>query len=131
MPTALRWLLVPISAAFGCWFGIALAVLLFSAFNSLCPADELVSGFCMASWFPPVEEGVQYAGAASGAALTVLLPYWLAPSHKRAVAMVAFALGAAYAIAFAATGFDAWPFAACAIATGLLVLAKIRALAAH
>lgn len=131
MLNALRWLLVPISAAFGCWSGIALAVLLYSAFNSLCPADKLVSGFCTASWFPAVEAGVQFSGAAIGAVLAVFLPYLLAPSQKRAVAIAAFVLGSAYAIGLAAISFDAWPYAACAIASAMLVLVKTRARTAH
>lgn len=129
--TALRWLLVPICAAFACWSGIALAVLLFFFFNSRCPPELLVSGFCTASWFPVVEAGTQLIGACAGAALAVLLPYLLAPSHKRAVALTAFVLGAIYSISFVLVGFDAWPYAACAIATGLLVLVKTRAHAAH
>ena len=131
VPTALRWLLVPVSIAFGCWSGMALALLLFSAFTSLCPADKLVSGFCTADWAPAMEQSVQYAGAAAGAALAVLLPYLLAPSHKRLAAAIAFALGAAFAIWVAIAGPAAWPYAACAIGTGLLVLVKTRAHAAH
>jgi hypothetical protein len=131
MLNALRWLLVPISTAFGCWFGIALAVLLHSAFTSLCPAGMLVSGLCHASWFPAAEAFAQYSGAALGAALAVLLPYLLAPSHKRIVAVVAFLLGAAYAAAFVVAGLDAWPYAACAIVSGLIVLVKTRPRAAH
>jgi hypothetical protein len=131
MLNALRWLLVPISAAVGCWSGIALAVLLHSAFTALCPAGLLVSGLCRASWFPAAEAFAQYTGAALGAVLAVLLPYLLAPSHKRSVAIAAFLLGAAFASAFVVAGLDAWPYAACAIASGFIVLVKTRARAAH
>lgn len=129
--TALRWLLVPVSIAFACWFGMALALLLFSAVTSFCPADKLVSGFCTADWATAMEEAVQYAGAAVGAALAVLLPHLLAPSRKRLTAAVAFVLGAAFAIWVALSGPGTWPYAACAIVSGLLMLVKTRAHAAH
>lgn len=59
------------------------------------------------------------------------LPYLLAPGHRRIVAIVAFLAGAAYAGAFVVAGLDAWPYAACAIASGLIVLVKTRPRAAH
>lgn len=125
MLTSLRWLLVPVSAAFGCWSGIPLALLLRSVFDSFCPAGQRISGMCQASWFPAAEAFSMYSGAAVGACLTVLLSYAAAPAHKRTVATGAFALGAAYAAAVATLVAGARPFAACAIAAGLASLAWV------
>lgn len=123
MLSALRWLMVPVSTAVGCWLGIAIALLLYASFDFFCPADQRVSGMCHASWFHAGAEFSQYAGAAIGAAIAVALPFFTAPSHKRAVATLAFLAGAAYALTFSWRAPGSWPYAAAAIATGLAVLA--------
>jgi hypothetical protein len=123
MPNALRWLLVPVSIAFGCWSGIPLALLLRSAADSFCPAELRISGMCHAPWFPAAETLSINTGAVVGACLTVLLSFAAAPHHKRAAATAAFVLGAIYAAGIASFIASAWPAAACAIAGGLAALA--------
>lgn len=121
--TALRWLLVPVLAASGCWLGLALGMLLGSTAHSLCPADQLVSGFCQAAWIGAAEAFSQYAGAVAGAASAVLLPFAVAPSHKRIAAAGAFLLGASYASYWTWHFPDDWQYPASALIAGLAALA--------
>jgi len=122
--TASRWLLVPVSAAFGCWFGIVLAMLLYAGFDHFCPASARVSGICHASWFHYTTEFAQYCGAAAGAAMAVSLPFLFAPSHKRTMSTLAYLAGAAFALYEAAgTAATIWPYVACALIAGLATLA--------
>lgn len=55
--------------------------------------------------------------------MTVSLPFFAAPRYKRIVSTLAFLFGVAFA--WHETGGDqsAWPYIACAVITGLAVLA--------
>lgn len=77
----------------------------------------------MPPWAGTVEAIAQYTGAAVGAAIAVLLPYALAPSHKRTASSCAFLLGASYALNWAFNFPEDWQYPASAIATGLAALA--------
>jgi len=98
MTTTLRWLAIP-PAIVAAW---ALAVLLGFGLRdvamSFCPAEDMVSGMCMASWYRYVEGGIIIGCAAIAAALVLAVSVLLAPSHRVAVATVV--LGGGVAVAF-------------------------------
>lgn len=98
MTTVLRWLAIP-PAIFAAW---SLAILLGFGLRDVairfCPAEDMVSGMCMASWYRFVEGGVIVGCAGIAAALILAVSVLLAPSHRVTVASVV--LGGGVAVAF-------------------------------
>jgi hypothetical protein len=93
----LRWLLVPPAALAGWWFALLLGMGLLAIGDSQCPAAQKVSGACIAGWYAHFERAVFVSCSAVAACLVVLLPALAAPAHRRRVAWIAFAWGAATA----------------------------------
>ncbi len=100
----IRWLATLVSPIAGYLFAIVGAVVLASGLRRLCPEDKMVSGICTASWYASSELAAISVTMSAGAVLFVLFPSVLAPSHRRAVAIVAFVAGL-----FLASNF-AWQF---------------------
>jgi hypothetical protein len=88
-----RWVAALISPLVGYLVAISGAVFLASGLKHLCPKEQLVSGMCTAKWYASAELAVISVAASAGAALVVLLPAVLSPSHKRVVGIAAFAAG--------------------------------------
>lgn len=94
---AIRWLLVPVSAAAvvaSCTFGARWAI---AAVDARCPPDSLVAGSCVEPWHTTAVEVSIYLAVAVGAFALVWLPALVAPQLKRGVAVVAFLLSVAVA----------------------------------
>ena len=87
----------------------------------LCPPELLVSGACTASWHGPAVDAGIAGGAALAAGLIMVTVVLLAPSHRRLVAVAAFAIGSAVAL-YMAHHAHAWAAGASAIAVGLIAL---------
>ncbi len=100
---ALRWMLVVPS------LGVGIGVAIFAAFISmdllmrLCPADQVESGACMASWYGTATEISFALATALGAVLFVAVPSTVAPTRKFEVALLAFATGVCF------VGYLNWP----------------------
>lgn len=88
--TLLRWLLVLPSVCLGIVSGYPVVIGLLVVAIKLCPSDQLVSGICIGSWFSYAEIGAYSVAAATGAALTVVLPALVAPSNRAHVALFAY-----------------------------------------
>lgn len=123
MASWLRWALV-VPAAVAAWY-VALFVGLaaYSGMNSLCPSAQVISGMCVAPWFPVASAVLRCAAAGLSAALVLLACAWVAPSHKTAAATVVFTIGVVAALVTG--GAYAIPETTSAIATGLGVAAYI------
>jgi hypothetical protein len=96
----IRWLAALVSPLVGYLVAIAGAVILASGLKRLCPEDQMISGMCTASWYASSELAAISIAGSAGAAVFVLLPTVLAPSHKRAVALAAFVAGLLLASGF-------------------------------
>jgi hypothetical protein len=121
-----RWLLVPVAAA-GIW-----SVALLSGFaavgvlDALCPAEQMISGFCTAPWHATSVDVLIVAYVAATAFGIVVVCGFLAPANKFTVALIAFLCGAVFA-AFAASEGTMWgPFISAAVggSAGLVVAAS-------
>jgi hypothetical protein len=123
--SALRWVLVPLAAAIAWALSIAVGVALHDGIERLCPADQFISGLCVAPWFPFVERVVFCASAALAAGLIVVSCTLAAPHHRAIVATGVFAIGSAVALAMAVAA-DAYLEGAAAISTGLLSSVWLR-----
>lgn len=119
----LRWLLVAPSWLVGVTLGLVVAMVLGTLSIQLCPTALLVSGLCMATWYPAVETLSFCIGAALGAVATVLLPALVAPHFRGRVAIAALGSGAACATwLLAAGGFSLLAPFACALASGAIAV---------
>jgi hypothetical protein len=112
--SALRWLAVPLSVVAVWWALLLLGIFSVGVLDALCPADLMISGMCTAPWHPPAFDALVVVYAALVSAGVVLVPAWLAPAHRFAVALSAYLLGACFAI-YVAVGGSMWlPFVAAA-----------------
>ncbi len=116
-----RWLLiVPIAVA--AWYvAVALGISLHMGLDALCPPDQIVSGLCTARWYPAASAAVVCTGAGLAAALILVACTWLAPSHRRRVAIATFVAGAVVAT-FMGLSANAYGPLATAIVAGAIVL---------
>jgi hypothetical protein len=122
---ALRWLLV-IPAGWAGWIVAALATMAADGLvPRLCPADEVVSGVCVAPWAPYAEKAIIAGGAGLAGALVVLFAALMAPAHRGAVAVLAFGAGLVAAL-YMAVMADAYAELAAAVGAGLLVVWWVR-----
>jgi hypothetical protein len=120
----LRWLSI-LPASFAAWYlALAAGIALHGTLLRFCPPDQLVSGWCAAPWYRFASQAVVCIGAGLAAALILVTSTWLAPAHKRLVAIAAYLVGAAVActMGFAATAYAAM---ACALLVGAGTLALI------
>jgi hypothetical protein len=98
---ALRWFAI-IPAALGYVFGVVIAFGIVMIGEWSCPAEEVVSGYCVAGWISYVTSVSLVAGASVTAFCMVLLSSVVAPRYKDTVASIMLMLGSAYAV-FSAT----------------------------
>ena len=93
-----RWLLI-VPVAVAAWYAaLFLGISLQLGLDALCPPDQVVSGSCTAPWHSAASAAAVCAGAGLAAVLILVACTWLAPSHRRQVAIATFSVGAAVAI---------------------------------
>lgn len=129
MVKALRWLLVIPVAVIGWYIGLIVAILIHMAGEHLCPAEEIVSGFCTAPWMAYVDDFAQALGSLLCGVLVVLFPTLLAPSHRGTVAAVAYASGLILSASFLMHGI--WVPVVWAALSGGFTLWRIRVVPAR
>lgn len=98
MTTTLRWLAIPPAIVAAWALAILLGIGLLEVAICFCPADDMVSGMCVAPWYRYVEGGIVVGCAGIAAALILVVSVLLAPSHRVVVATVV--LGGGVAVAF-------------------------------
>ena len=81
----LRWIAI-VPTAMACWW----ATLLFGlALDSLamrfCPPESVISGFCIADWFHPLEHWIVVGCAGLAGFLIVFVPCVVAPAQRHLV----------------------------------------------
>jgi hypothetical protein len=105
--TALRWILVPVTA-FAVWAAtLLIGIAGTSVLDSLCPADLMISGICTASWYRPATAALEVFCAALAAFGFMTLPAKVAPAFHVLVAAACFVLGGLLTIELALAG-DLW-----------------------
>lgn len=121
MTPALRWFAVLPAALAGWFLALALGLAAHSLGFAFCPADEIVSGACVAPWFGTFESTLQIVFAGLAGALVVFLAAAAAPRNRSIVAWCALAAGACVAVYFAVRTAAIAEFFA-AVASGLTVV---------
>ena len=97
MINLLRWIGILPAAIAGWYLALITGLLLLAALDSLCPPEEVVSGMCNASWYPLASRLLMCFGAALSAFLVVLVSSLVEPSQRKAVAWLAYVVGAVIA----------------------------------
>jgi len=122
---AVRWLLVAVLWIAGLYVWLFGTIGFESLALRFCPQDFLVSGTCAAQWYPAAQTAARCLGAALGAAAAVGLPSLVAPTANRRVAWCSFGSGAAVAVLLAYwLGSSAtWPLLA-ALCAGALATVR-------
>ncbi len=115
----IRWLWV-VPSAIVVWYAVlSLAPALNTLATQFCPADALLSGFCTASWFHPVERAIMVGCAGLTALAIVVVSAIIAPMHRIRAAAVMFALGMLVAVNML-THTGAYPEFTAAVLGGLI-----------
>jgi hypothetical protein len=124
--TWLRWIAVAPAGVAGWYIAFLVGLGILDGATRLCPAESMVSGACVAPWFPFISKVIFCVSTALAAILVVLLPALVAPGHRFAVACVAFGVGVLFASYFVLYT-DAVAEFVSAVAAGLLtVLGVLR-----
>jgi len=94
----LRWILVMPAGIGGFYLALIVTMAIQTAADNQCPLDYQVQGeviYCL--WPESVQVGFFAAGGALAAIFVVIFSTLIAPRHKKAVALIAYAGGAAVA----------------------------------
>jgi hypothetical protein len=126
MANMLRWILIPPAAVAAWYLAFVIGIALEVGLNALCPADQVVSGWCIAPWYRGASNALLWFGAGLAALLVLFACTLLAPTHKRHVAIVTFVVGAAVAarMGFGIRAYGALVAATVAGALGLWLLLR-------
>jgi hypothetical protein len=103
----LRWIFLPI-VCIAAWIAALFAgTIAHSIAESFCPAEQMISGMCVAPWFETLHTWLIRFFSAFAAALVISSAYFIAPAARPPVAWIVFGAGAAYALWIAVTA-SAW-----------------------
>jgi len=102
-----RWILLPVVCIAAWIVALFAGIFAHSIAESFCPADQMVSGMCVAPWFETVDTWLIRFFSAFAAALIIASSYFTAPAFRAIVAWFVFAAGAAYAL-WIAVAASAW-----------------------
>lgn len=109
MAQILRWVAVPLAGVVGWLATLFVGMASIGLLDSLCPPELVVSGACTAPWYDPAFTTLAVAFSFVVAFPIVLAPAATAPTHRFAVAIVAFLCGAAFATYVVAVDYSLWP----------------------
>ena len=124
-----RWLLIVPTAVIAWYAAILLGISLDLGLEALCPADQTISGLCVAPWYKTAFAAVTCVGAGFAAVLVLLACTWLAPSHRRLVATATFSVGAVVAIFMGVSANAMGPLITALLAGAVVLWILVRRLA--
>ena len=109
---------------------LAFGLVLYQLVESFCPAEQMISGMCVAPWFRYAAAAVFCVSAGVAAVLILVACTFMAPSHRPVVAGVVFVVGAMVALAMAVAA-SAFGELATALGVGALVTWRLRGVSPH
>ena len=122
----LRWILLPIVCIAAWIAALFTGIVAHSIAESSCPADQMVSGMCVAPWFEALDAWLVRFFSAFAAALIVVSCYFTAPAARALVAWVVFGAGAVYALWIAVVSWAWGEFVAAGVGGVAAVLLLTR-----
>jgi hypothetical protein len=87
-----RWILLPIVCIAAWIAALFTGIVAHSAAELFCPADQMVSGMCVAPWFETLDAWLIRFFSAFAASLIIVSYYFTAPAARVLVAWVVFGL---------------------------------------
>jgi hypothetical protein len=90
MGTGLRWILTPVASISAWYLALFSGIMLLTIAESYCPADEVISGTCVAPWFRAVESGIFCFSTALSAVFVVASAFFPSPFYTAARLSVSF-----------------------------------------
>lgn len=93
-----RWILLPIAGIAAWVAALFTGIVAHSVAEFFCPADQMVSGMCVAPWFETLDTWLVRFFSAFAAALIIVSCYFTAPTARTVVAWVVLAAGGVYAL---------------------------------
>jgi hypothetical protein len=121
-----RWILLPI-VCIAAWVAALFAgIVAHSVAELVCPADQMVSGMCVAPWFETLDAWLVRFFSTFAAALIIVSCYFTAPAARVLVAWVVFGLGAVYALWIAVVSWAWGEFIAAGVGGAAAVLLLTR-----
>jgi hypothetical protein len=125
--TLLRWIAVIPAGILGWYIAFLAGLALLTGARGLCAAESMVSGACIAPWFRYAEAAIICVSVALAASLVVVLPAFVAPRWRLAVAWVAFVAGLMVAVYFVAATAAVLEFVSAVLAGLLSVMGVLKA----
>lgn len=121
-----RWILLPI-VCIAAWVAALFAgIIAHSVAEFFCPADQMVSGMCVAPWFETLDNWLVRFFSGFAAALIIVSCYFTAPSARAHVAWIVFGAGGIYALWIAIVSWAWSEFVAAGIGGMATVLLLTR-----
>ena len=121
-----RWILLPI-VCIAAWIAALFAgIVAHAVAEFFCPADQIVSGTCVAPWFETLDTWFVRFFSAFAAALIIVSCYFTAPTARALVAWVVFGAGAVYALWIAVISWAWGEFVAAGVGSIATVLLLTR-----
>src|SRR5437867_12850426 len=96
--SVLRWILLPVVCIAAWIAALFIGIVVHSIAESFCPADQMISGLCVAPWFETLHAWLVRFFSAFAAALIISCAYFVAPAARRLVVWIVFGIGAFYAL---------------------------------
>src|ERR1041385_4338943 len=124
MNASTRWALLPVACLVGYIAACIVGDVALGVAELFCPADQMVSGSCIAPWFERLEDCVSYFCAGLAAAFVVIAAFAMAPVKRAWVAWCAFGFGAVVALYLAVLN-SAWPEFVSALVVDIIVVLLI------
>ena len=115
----IRWILAIPFGILGWFIALMLGIALHELAIYACPKEQLLSGMCVAEWFKSVRAIIMYFSFSIAAVLVVLLPTIIAPRHKLNIAIIAYIIGAIFAL-YTGIVIKEWFMAITALFIGLI-----------
>jgi len=129
---AVRWILVIPAAIAGWYLAFILGMLSVVALDALCPPEMMISGACMASWYPPAVDLLIIISTGLSAVLAIVGAYMVTPEAQRkmAIAYTTYSVGALTAGLWAFE-LNSWAEFSCAVALGLMAILFLKQRASY
>lgn len=102
-----RWILLPVVCIAAWVAALFFGIIAHSIAESFCPANQMISGMCVAPWFEALDAWLIRFFSAFAAALIIVSCYFTAPAARAVVAWVMFGAGVVYAL-WIAVASSAW-----------------------
>ena len=117
----IRWISIIPACVFTWWAVVLFGLYVLTVVEGYCPPNEMVSGCCMAWWYPYAERVVIVSSVGLSAFMVVVCATVIAPASRLLVAWIAYLFGMGVALYFWLQTDATTEFRAAAVGGGIAV----------